>query len=387
MSALHGDQTTAQGLHIVVKWEFVDTTRPRCLFVYTSADIGGVARVGAAAPYDFYFLRNDVGPVWGEAGSGGDVDGPASSVDDNVATFDGVTGKLIKDSGVAIGDVENERLWQDPGLVAIPANLYVDNTAGSDVTGDGSIGNPWASLTKAMLRIPILSDNARVIHLVESVTAYSFPARTLWAFNLCTVRGELVNDGLGTLTATAGTGGTEAAGTNVEVSGSAWVVDEHVGKLILWDGNITAGLSGKYGIVYQNDADTLFVTNQNTTYVAPASGDTFELLEFGSRIEWDPGTPADEETASANRNLFFENIKFNINVAGTDRSLQNSSISRIDYRRCYFDQDISCILVTDGARARFRTCYFTNRGDDFAERGLIQAGKNGSCELFQGECS
>jgi len=31
---------------------------------------------------------------------GGDVSGPASSVDNNIVTFDGITGKLIKDSGV-----------------------------------------------------------------------------------------------------------------------------------------------------------------------------------------------------------------------------------------------------------------------------------------------
>jgi hypothetical protein len=269
----------------------------------------------------------------------------------------------------------------DPGLVALPADLFVNNTTGSDVTGTGTLANPWAILAHAMLQIPVLADDVRTIHLAQSGVSYTVPARTLWAFNLCTVSGELVNDGQGTLTSTAGTGGTEAAGTNVEVAGAGWAVDEHVGKLILWS---TGGLTGRYGVVYQNDADTLFVTTQNTSYTAPVAGDQFELLGFGSRVEWDPGTPADEETASANRNLFFQNLRFNITTPGTDRSLQNSSISRIDYRRCYFDQDISCVVITDGGRARFRTCYFTNRGDDFAERGLLQAGKNASCELFQG---
>jgi hypothetical protein len=438
MSALHGDQTTAQGLHIVVKWEFVDTTA-RDAFVYTSADIGGIARVGAAAPYEFYVLNNNVGPAWHQIGDGagtvtqvdtgvgltggpitttgtidldnttvspgsytvasitvdaqgrltaassgvaaGDVVGPASAVDNNVAAFDGVTGKLIKDSGSTVASLANERYWSDPGLVAVPAALYVDNVTGSDTTGDGSVGSPWATLGKAMLEMPILSDNPRIINLVQSATAYEFPSRTLWAFNLCSIQGELVNDGLGTLTSTAGTGGSEAAGTNIEVSGSAWVTDEHVGKLILFS---SGALTGKYGVVYENDADTLFATTQDTSYVAPSSGDQFELLEFGSRIEWDPGTSSDEEAISVNRNLGFKNIKFNINTAGTDRSLQNSSISRIDYQRCYFDQDISVIVISDGARARLRTCYVTNRGDDFGERGMIQAGKNGSLSLFQG---
>lgn len=37
--------------------------------------------------------------------SGGDVVGPGSSTDDNLAAFDGATGKLLKDSGIASGDV------------------------------------------------------------------------------------------------------------------------------------------------------------------------------------------------------------------------------------------------------------------------------------------
>lgn len=35
-------------------------------------------------------------------GGGGDVNGPASSVDDRIVTFDGTTGKLIQDSGTLI---------------------------------------------------------------------------------------------------------------------------------------------------------------------------------------------------------------------------------------------------------------------------------------------
>lgn len=37
----------------------------------------------------------------------GDVTGPASSVDDNIATFDGTTGKLIQDGGATIAEVRS----------------------------------------------------------------------------------------------------------------------------------------------------------------------------------------------------------------------------------------------------------------------------------------
>ena len=41
----------------------------------------------------------------GGGGGTGDVVGPASAVSNNIATYNGITGKLIKDSGVAISDV------------------------------------------------------------------------------------------------------------------------------------------------------------------------------------------------------------------------------------------------------------------------------------------
>jgi hypothetical protein len=42
---------------------------------------------------------------------GGDVVGPASSVDANIALFDGLTGKLIQDAGINLSEIIEE----DPG--------------------------------------------------------------------------------------------------------------------------------------------------------------------------------------------------------------------------------------------------------------------------------
>lgn len=46
-------------------------------------------------------------PIWADPQGGGmgDVVGPAAAVDGNVALFDGITGKLIKDSGSSIADI------------------------------------------------------------------------------------------------------------------------------------------------------------------------------------------------------------------------------------------------------------------------------------------
>lgn len=43
--------------------------------------------------------------IGASGGTTGDVVGPASSVDDRIATFDGATGKLIQDSGTLVSDL------------------------------------------------------------------------------------------------------------------------------------------------------------------------------------------------------------------------------------------------------------------------------------------
>jgi hypothetical protein len=62
----------------------------------------------------YFFFETDTsavyawdGAVWVLVANGGtgDVVGPASSVDDRIATFDGITGKLLQDGGQTIGDV------------------------------------------------------------------------------------------------------------------------------------------------------------------------------------------------------------------------------------------------------------------------------------------
>jgi len=60
-------------------------------------------------------------------GGFGDVFGPASATDDNLATFDGVTGKLIQDSGITAASVSS-------AISASHAAVTVSDTASIDLT-------------------------------------------------------------------------------------------------------------------------------------------------------------------------------------------------------------------------------------------------------------
>lgn len=77
----------------------------------TSGAVGPTGADGAIGP---------IGPT-GPAGSGGgDVVGPASAVGDNIATYNSTTGKLIKDSGVAVSAIAGKQPL-DADLTAIAA--------------------------------------------------------------------------------------------------------------------------------------------------------------------------------------------------------------------------------------------------------------------------
>ena len=80
-----------------------------------AVDAGGVWLFRAPKLGDLFFNADDdtiyswngsaLVASGGGGGGSGDVVGPASSADRNITIFDGATGKLVKDSGVAMDDV------------------------------------------------------------------------------------------------------------------------------------------------------------------------------------------------------------------------------------------------------------------------------------------
>jgi len=88
------------------------------------------------------FWRGD--GSWSSPAGGGDVIGPGSAVDNNITTFDGTTGKIIKDSDVAIGVIAN-----NTGSIGVNAGIIANNT-GSIVSNLGIINNNIGSIAEKM---------------------------------------------------------------------------------------------------------------------------------------------------------------------------------------------------------------------------------------------
>lgn len=118
------------------------------------------------------------------AAGGGDVNGPASSVDENLAVFDGTNGKTIKDGGINISDIVVDSDLSDYALLsgatftgAISAtNLSGTNTGDQtitltgDVTGTGTGSFATTIANDAVTTSKIANSNVTLSKLVDATT-------------------------------------------------------------------------------------------------------------------------------------------------------------------------------------------------------------------------
>lgn len=90
--------------------------------------------------------------------SGGDVVGPASAVNNRIVTFNGTTGKLIKDSGSVVGDFATAAQGTLAGTAVQPARTI---SAGTGLTGGGDLSaNRSLALSAGSIASLALADSA-----------------------------------------------------------------------------------------------------------------------------------------------------------------------------------------------------------------------------------
>lgn len=78
--------------------------------------------------HDAIVVFADTNPCDAGGGGSGDVVGPASATDDNIATFDGITGKLIQDGGAKVSDLAPLASPTFTGNPVAPTQSQADNS-------------------------------------------------------------------------------------------------------------------------------------------------------------------------------------------------------------------------------------------------------------------
>jgi len=158
--------------------------------------------------------------------------------------------------------------------------IYVD-PAGNDTTGDGSVGDPYLTITKAYSVVPYLLKHPVRIHIAAG-TYTAFPEIIR---HRCEGNGQLIFDGAdgfsddeGTLTSTTSTvqasyyGGLIPIRVSVLVSGAGWSVNEHRGKFVKI---LTGAQADGICVIASNTADTLILESGWHSWVD--TGDTFTI--------------------------------------------------------------------------------------------------------------
>ncbi len=167
-------------------------------------------------------------------------------------------------------------------------SIYVDGGAGSDTTGSGSVGNPYATITKAYEQVPRYI-NHKVEIRIKAGTYTAYP-RTLQ--NVTDREGQFIMEGIDpptivagpfTSSGIAGVGTNDKSGVDFTVAAAGWGVDQFYGKFL----RLTSGAdSGRILPIHRNTADTISTT---WVYTLPIVGDTFDIVEPSVKIDLDHG--------------------------------------------------------------------------------------------------
>lgn len=230
------------------------------------------------------------------AGTGtGDVVGPAGSTNNNIVVFDGITGKLIKDSGAAAHDAVtiSDSTSIDLTLTGqqISAAAIFGTTAGTVCQGDDG------RLSDA--RTPVSHDNTyhSVVYIDETAhdlldhtglpgvpTAYSLPTAS-----------------------TTVLGGVKIDGSSITITNGVISAEGGSGQAVTVDGTLT---------LYVTQQTTLTITNYDsaTSYSVDAVSGLASIT--GDAITYTAGSTAGTDTLTITAGSSSRDIAITVNAAG-----------------------------------------------------------------------
>jgi hypothetical protein len=163
--------------------------------------------------------------------------------------------------------------------------IYVATT-GDDITGDGSIGNPYATITYAYSLVPRIIRHRVKIMIANGVYS-DFPD----VYNSYTDNSQLTFDcyegvtvDSGPYTVAAIPSDFLASATGVEVAGSPWTADSLYGKFIRF---LDGPAIGYIQAIHHNELNTLVCQTILVADTSTLVGSTFEVVSIGVRINVD----------------------------------------------------------------------------------------------------
>lgn len=271
----------------------------------------------------------------------------------NECTVNGTSESYIADDRDTLiyraGEVGDYILRSDPETANV--DLYVETT-GSDTTGNGTVANPYATIGRAFRDIPVNLEHRRTINLGDGTHQWPTYGVSLgfkqegvfFEGNTSVASSHTINN----INSTS-----QANGMILSVAGApGWGVDSLVGKHITF----TAGAkNGEQGVIYHNEADTIYVTSQSNTWTIPAVNDTFDIIDLDTTINI---------ASQQQYNIRFTRFQ-SLNITG---AFFQAAQSTLQFRYC----NVGWNRINAAALSvfRFRTCYINSAaGGSLADMG------------------
>jgi hypothetical protein len=254
---------------------------------------------------------------------------------------------------------------------SVPTELYVNSVTGSDATGDGTVGNPYATFYRAYADLPTNPIEIRTVFL-QGAGPYESGAINITELNNVTIRGDdpVVDD---TRTITSIGASSEANGLVLTDADAAMVPDEHRGKLI----QFTDGpMANTYGTIASNTAQTVTVISGSTafSYPLPAVTNSYQILDWVTVF-----TPSVDGInllqIGASTFCTFQSLR--LGPAPSFISVQDSA--SVSFVRCRFE--MSSTNAIDAGSMSLDTCSVANTGNGSLSRGMVGAVINSTISL------
>lgn len=237
----------------------------------------------------------------------------------------------------------------------------------SDVTGDGSVQKPFATIAHALQATPWLPGIATTKTIQLGTGSFSAPVVIL-GWRRVNIVGNTSTEASYTISATPGN--TASTGIRVTVNGGVpvpgWALNNQVGKIV----QFTSGtLNNFQGVIYANTTTDAWIspTSASTVFQAPAIGNTFNVLTLNSTITLNTsgGLPT---VICASPNLRF------VNCAMTSTNdLFLFSTGQVRFSGC--DLRMRTIILSD--QGFFDATYIRGTGLTFGDEGLLSVRANG----------
>ena len=163
--------------------------------------------------------------------------------------------------------------------------IYIDADNGVDAIASSvnDVSNPYLTIDRMFLDIPVFMEWQRSIYLAAATNTYDYTRHYTLGFKQARINFYGATSVDASWTISSINSSSRDNGHQYSITGASFTPQEHRGKIV----KFTSGsLNNLYGVIYDNDATDIWVTTESTSSTWPEASvsDTLDLTSLDSTI-------------------------------------------------------------------------------------------------------